>query len=258
MPAEVRASGSFYVMRALVFIHGYPLDATAFAEVVPRIEHGVKVLTPDLLGFGTSPWPPGGDLSMEAQADHVISLMEQEGVARATVIGLSMGGYVALAMLERAPRFIEGLALIGSKPDPDDEAGRAKRDAQAAAVVAEGRSSLVAPMTGALLADDADLVTRARLRTMIEQTPLETYVGALEGMRDRVDRSEVLQGFEGPVTVQVGTDDPLVSVDRAHEIAASCRDATVDVVDGIGHLVPMEAPAATAAMCNALVARSNG
>jgi pimeloyl-ACP methyl ester carboxylesterase len=121
--------------------------------------------------------------------------------------------------------------------------------------VNDGASSLVAPLTAALLPEHASLEVRARLRTMIERTRVETYVSALEGMRDREDTSDVLASFDGPVSVMVGEFDKLVSVERNHEIASSAENGIADTAMRSGHLVPMENPNAVARFIRDLVQR---
>lgn len=241
-------------MSDVVLLHGYPLDSTAFAGV--NIPSAGRTLRPDLAGFGHEPWPADGDLSMNAQARHVISVMDGAGVDRAVVIGLSMGGYVAFAMAELAPERIASLGIIGSKPEADSADARIGRDRQAESVVREGSASLVGPLTDALLSDSASLMVRARLRTMVERTRVETYVSALAGMRDRPDRTEVLRRFAGPFATMVGTEDPLVSVARNEEIASIAGDGVAIVATGAGHLVPMERPDVTGSFIADLVERS--
>jgi len=242
-------------MTAIVLLHGYPLDASAFAGVPEHLDPGYRVIVPDLKGFGAASWPSDGDLTMEAQARHVFDAMDEAGVDSAVVVGLSMGGYVALAMLDLDPHRLDGLGLIGSKPEADTEAGRIGRDTQAETVVASGSSVLVEPMTNALLAPGAALMTRARLRTMIERTRIETYVSSLVGMRDRPDRTAVLGACECPVAILVGAHDPLVSVERGQEMASLCKDATLTVAPDAGHLVPMEDPTLVATWISDLVER---
>src|SRR5690606_37453777 len=98
------------------------------------------VLAPDLPGFGASPTGPdlaqavGADpaqASVEVMADGVAATLRQAGVDRAVVAGLSMGGYVALALLERHPDLVAGLGLIDTKSTADDDVARAKRFAVA-------------------------------------------------------------------------------------------------------------------------------
>lgn len=256
---RIRVSWSELVspaMATIVLLHGYPLDATAFAGVVPLVDSDHNVFVPDLAGFGSQPWPSDGDLSMSAQASHVLARMDAEGIDSACVVGLSMGGYVALAMARRAPNRVRALGLIGSKPDPDTPEAREGRNRQAELVVSEGASTLVGPLTAALLAPTATLVVKARLRTMIERTRVETYVSALAGMRDRDDTSDVIESFDGPVAAMVGAFDNLVSVERNEQIAASAVDGVAITVGGAGHLVPMEDPRSVATFIADLARRT--
>jgi pimeloyl-ACP methyl ester carboxylesterase len=122
--------------------------------------------------------------------------------------------------------------------------------------VSEGASTLVGPLTAALLAPTATLVVKARLRTMIERTRVETYVSALVGMRDRDDTSDVIESFDGPVAAMVGAFDNLVSVERNEQIAASAVDGVAITVGGAGHLVPMEDPRSVATFIADLARRT--
>jgi pimeloyl-ACP methyl ester carboxylesterase len=239
---------------AIVLIHGYPLDRSVWAEVVPLLADRATVLSVDLPGFGASAPPLDGDLSMARLAGDVADVLDAEGIDAAVIVGLSMGGYVALAFAELHPGRVRALALVGAKTEPDGTEAKAARDAQSASILAEGRTTVVGPLLGALLAPDATMQERARLRTMIEATPYETFVGALAGMRDRPDRTDVVRSLAVPVVVIVGDHDPLVPVAMAREIADMAADGSLTVIEGEGHLVPMEAPAAVAAALLPLLA----
>ncbi|MCB1246320.1 MAG: alpha/beta hydrolase [Acidimicrobiia bacterium] len=244
-------------MSSLLLLHGYPMAGSAFSQVRTALDPAIDVHTPDLLGFGDEGWPADGDLSMEAQADHVQAYLDTRGITAAVVVGFSMGGYVALALAERAPERVAALGLVGSKSDPDTPEGRDARDQQAETVVTRGAVAIVDPLTEALTAPGSDLIVRARLRTLIESTSVETYVSALAGMRDRPDRTAVIADYRGPFAIQVGTLDPVVSVDRASELAATARNGRLEVLDGIGHMIPFEAPHAMATFCAELVERAS-
>jgi pimeloyl-ACP methyl ester carboxylesterase len=236
---EVSGSGT-----AVVLIHGYPLDHTAMSDIAELIAGSHRIVNPDLRGFGRSAPALDGDLSMERHADDIAAIMDAEGIDSAAIVGLSMGGYVALAFAERHRSRVAGLGLIGAKTEPDTPEGRAGRDAQAAQILEHGRSSIVQGLTGALLAPGAPPMLRGRLRTMIEETRYETYVAALAGMRDRPDRQDVVAGLDVPVAVVVGAHDPLVPADMASHIAEGARAGSVTVVPDAGHLVTMERPGA--------------
>jgi pimeloyl-ACP methyl ester carboxylesterase len=230
----------------VVLIHGYPLDRRSLSEVAAILAEHHRVINVDLRGFGASPWPPDGDLSMDRHAEDVVAVLDAEDVDRAAIVGLSMGGYVALALADHHPDRVVGLGLIGAKTQPDAPEAKLGRDGQAAQILEHGRTSVVEGLTGALFPHGGEAVQRARLRTMIEATPYETYVSALVGMRDRPDRGHVVRDLDVRVAVVAGEHDRLVPRDLAVETAASAKHGAATIVPDAGHLVSMEQPAAVA------------
>ncbi len=178
---------------------------------------------------------------MDALADGVAAFLGEEP---ADVVALSMGGYLALALWERHPQVVRSLVFMDTKAEADTDEGRAGRQAMAESVVANGAASLVEPMTDALLAPDAGLWAKARLRTMIEDTPVETIVAALNGMAARPDRTPLLASIDVPSLVVVGDQDRLIPVTQAEAMAEALPGGSLVVVEDAGHLPPIEQPAA--------------
>ncbi len=117
-----------------LFVHGFPLDHSMWAAQTEGLADIATCLAPDLRGFGRSPTGSVGDdegacvLSMERHADDLVKVMDERGVERVDLIGLSMGGYVALAMCERHPERVRSLTLVDTRANADDAAGKARRD----------------------------------------------------------------------------------------------------------------------------------
>jgi len=239
-----------------LFIHGFPFDATMWVEQLDALSGTRRCIAPDLRGFGRSSPVTGEPLSMETHAADLAAVLDLVSEERADIVGLSMGGYVALAFAELYPDRVRSLALVDTRAGPDDEQGRLGRDATAARVVQEGRSWMAATMDETLLGPDASLQARARLRTMIEGCPYETIVGALGGMRDRPDRTPVLATVTVPAAVIVGEHDTVTPPGAATLMADALQDATVHVVPGAGHLSPVERPVEVAAALRTLLERA--
>jgi pimeloyl-ACP methyl ester carboxylesterase len=230
-----------------LFVHGYPLDSTLWLEQLEDLADLRRCVAPDLRGFGLSEPSCLPALTMERHADDLADLLDRLGAQAADVVGLSMGGYVALALVERHPGLVRSLALVDTRADADSAAAREGRDTAAARLLEQGREALAGELRAALLGPHASAPARARLRSMVEGTRYETILAALEGMKQRPDRSEVLERLAVPVAIVVGEDDALTPPAQARSMAARIPGARLTVVPGAGHLTPLEAPEALSA-----------
>src|SRR5687767_8915451 len=107
----------------LMLLHGYPFDHTMWHPVMNLLRRPQTIFAPDLSGFGLKPVGPGTPM-LETMADAVAAEMERHQIKRAVVAGFSMGGYVALALAERYPAKLLGLALVNSQTAADTELAR--------------------------------------------------------------------------------------------------------------------------------------
>lgn len=227
---------------AAVLVHGFPLDHRMWLDSLRDLSGaGRRVAAVDLRGHGHSPWAGDQIHTMDLLAADVAAVIRSLG-GQADVVGLSMGGYVVLALWERHPELFRSMALVDTRAGADSAEGRAGRDALAEAVVSEGRGVLVERMLSRLVPADADLVVRGRLRTMMEDMPVESVVADLRGLRDRPDRSGLLASIDAPTLVMVGEEDTLTPPAEAEVLAGGIAGAELVVVPGAGHMVPMEAP----------------
>jgi pimeloyl-ACP methyl ester carboxylesterase len=100
---------------AVLLIHGFCASNFVWNDaLVPLAEAGFRVVAPDLVGFGFSGKPVGGEYTIEAQARIIVGLLDALGIGRATLVGSSYGGAVAaVCALDYASR-VERLALVGA------------------------------------------------------------------------------------------------------------------------------------------------
>ncbi len=225
-----------------LFIHGFPFDSSMWTGQLAALADRRRCLAFDLRGFGESAPSLATELSMEGHASDLAEAVDGLDVGPVDVIGLSMGGYVALAMWEVFPHLVRSLALVDTRAAADSAEGKAGRDAAAAALVADGRPAWGAGLIDALVADDATTWVRARMREMIEAAPYPALVAALAGMRQRPDRTELLATISVPTLVVVGEADRLTPPAEAEAMAAAIPGATLAVIPGAGHMSPLERP----------------
>lgn len=227
---------------AAVFLHGFPLDHSVWLDQLKGLAHVRHCVAPDLRGFGRSDPTVDPALTMEMLADDVAALVESLSLGPVDLVGLSMGGYVALAMWELRPDLIRSLGLIDTRAGGDGPEARAGRDAMVDRILDRGRSGLADEMVPGLLGRMPSRRAQARLRSMIEGTRYETLVAALEGMKERKDRSGLLGSISVPTVVIGGEEDGLIPPDRIRELAAAIPGARTTVVARSGHLPPIEQP----------------
>lgn len=225
-----------------VFIHGFPLDHSVWLDQLEGLAHVRRCVTLDLRGYGKSDATTDRILTMEMLADDVAGLVEALGANGADIVGLSMGGYVALALWELRPNLVRSLTLIDTRAAADSVEGRGKRDAMIDRLLDQGRAALADEMVLGLLGSKPSVQVQARLRSMIEGTRYETMVASIIGMKDRADRSALLQGVEVPALVIGGEEDALISPDVMRAMAKEIPGARTSIIAGAGHLPPLERP----------------
>ncbi len=234
--------------RAVVFLHGYPLDRTMWAHQVANLE-GFRRIAPDLRGFGRSDAPDLG-YSMVTWADDVAALLDALGEERAVLCGHSMGGYVAFEFARRHPDRLAGLVLVDTRAGADPEEGRRGRDAAIQLVREKGAGPIAEQMLPKLFAPESagrrpEAV--ARMEAVMRRTPVAGIAGALAAMRDRADSGPLLETLGMPALVIVGEEDGLTPPAEAEAMAAALPGAVLRKIPDAGHLAPVEQPEAVTA-----------
>ena len=225
---------------ALLLLHGWPMDSWMWTDQRDGLADEVTVVAPDLPGFGDAP-SAGEVMTMDAAADHAIGALDEAGVDRAVVCGLSMGGYVALALWRRHHARVAGFVFANTRAGADDEAGRARRRALAERLRAEGSEFLVATPPP-LLSDQASEHLWADVREDIRRQPAEAIAAAALGMAERPDSTGDLPGIDVPTLVIVSDLDTLIPADATRPMADAIPDARLAEISGAGHLSNLEAP----------------
>lgn len=237
----------------LLLFHGFPFTSEGFWPQLEAPPRGVRLIAPDHRGFGRSAAGPGVS-TMEAMAEDGLALLDALELPAALVGGVSMGGYVSIALARLDPGRVRGLLLIDTQSLPDDEAGRQRREATARDVEQNGVGALVDGMLPRLFAANADPAVRARLERVMRAQAPAAVAAASRGMGLRADGKDILSRFSGPCAIVVGEHDVITPVERAKVMQGLVEGSTLEVVPGAGHLVNLEQPAALAAVVERLVA----
>jgi pimeloyl-ACP methyl ester carboxylesterase len=232
----------------VVLLHGFPLDRSMWSAQETSVGSIYRVIAPDLRGHGETA-APEGIYTMEAMADDVLELLDALQINEPIVLGgLSMGGYVALAMMARYPERVRGLMLMDTRAGADTPEGAQNREELARQVEAEGKTGMVVAGMLPRLFSEFTQQNRGELlapiRQVMERTPARAIAGALRGMAARPDRTAELSRISVPTLVLVGADDVISPPEEARAMAAAIPNATLAVIPNAGHLAPLENPAA--------------
>jgi len=231
--------------RVLLLVHGFPLDRRLWAAQAGALATMTRVIMPDLRGHGKSEIVPG-PFTMDQHADDLAALLDHLKIRRAVVAGLSMGGYVAFAFWRRHPERVRGLILADTRAEPDSAAARAGREAAMDRVQQIGAAAYGDEMLPRLLApvSQTDVKIVGAARKMMAEQPVEGIVGALGGLRDRVDSRATLPTITVPTLVIAGDADVITPPADARALAAAIPGARLAVILRAGHLSPLENPRA--------------
>lgn len=227
--------------RAVILVHAFPFDGRMWQEIGTGLMGRCRVIAPDMRGFGASDVGDGHH-SIADMADDVAALMDHLGLAKATVGGMSMGGYVSLAFAARHRDRLEGLILADTRAAPDSDAARAARAGALTLIETEGVALYVERQLAGLLSPAASEAVRNQVRTLGQQKPDGVCAG-IRALRDRPDRSAELAAITCPTLVIVGRDDKISPPAEMAEIARAISGARLTEIPGAGHLSNLEKPA---------------
>jgi 3-oxoadipate enol-lactonase len=232
---------------AIVFLHAFPLQAAMWDYQFDALDGTHRCIAIDMPGFGGSPAPASpDDTSVQQWADLVAGVLDELGVDEATIVGASMGGYLALALLRHHPGRVRQLVLADSRARSDDPSVAQRRTAQQA-LLREGTAvEVLAKETVEGLLSSGSM-TRTDLveyvHALAAGADAEGWIGALEAMKDRPDSMLLLRQADVRALVIVGELDRVTPIAEAMSLRSLLKGELV-VVPNVGHLPNVEDPLA--------------
>jgi 3-oxoadipate enol-lactonase len=228
----------------MVMLHGFPLTRAIWQAQSAALACDHRVVRPDLRGMGASS-VVGGPYLMATLASDVAAVLDVIGAPRATLVGHSLGGYVALAFARMFSERVARLALVCSRITADDDARAAWRFARAdAADATNSVSAIVEEMLPALLsresvARDPRLVDR--VRAIAAANDPRGLAAMLRGMALRESAEDIAPELAMPVLVVAGRFDTM-PVDDVHAMVSAFPRAQLVWAEHSAHLPMLEEP----------------
>jgi len=230
----------------VTLVHGFPFSRALWQGQVPALKKRYRVLSYDLRGLGGTTLGDAPAL-LERYVDDLFGLLDWVGVRKTALVGLSMGGYLSLRAVQKAPERVWALGLCDTKAEADPEPARLGRHAGLETLRTRGVTAFVDGMLPKLLAP-ATLKRRPAvvrgLRRMMLRSSEKGTANALVALAGRTDSTPHLKAITAPTLILVGEQDGITPLDQARLLQRGIKDSTLVVFKGAGHCSNLEQPLA--------------
>tara|TARA_R110002049_G_scaffold90686_2_gene227152 strand:- start:73681 stop:74460 length:780 start_codon:yes stop_codon:yes gene_type:complete len=223
----------------VVFLHGFLETSNIWNPFVSNISQNHRVVCIDLLGHGSTGCL-GYIHTMELMAECVEAVLKHLKITESTLVGHSMGGYVALAFAEKNPNALKGLCLMNSTSKADSSERKRNRDRAILAVKQNHETftrmaiaNLFRPKNRTIFHKEIDLIKKEAM-----MMPLQGIVAALEGMKIRKDRAFILKNPDFEKMMIASKKDPVLNYDG---LVGETKNTEVEFIDfPDGHMSHIE------------------
>ncbi len=220
----------------LVLIHGHGVDDSIWDPLDAQLNESFTVIRPNLAIITDC-------TTIEAYAEELHRILSNAGIERFTLIGHSMGGYIALAFAEKYPEMIEGFGLFHSIAYADDDARKEQRNKMAALLREKGASDFIRLTGGNMFGKRYRKYRSEKVKSHVERfsrLPAKALAIGVEAIRDRPDRTAVLTQLKVPLLLIVGMEDVLIPFDKAIEMAEYAPVTYPFILSDSGHMGMVE------------------
>jgi pimeloyl-ACP methyl ester carboxylesterase len=235
--------------QAVVLIHPFPFNSKLWEKVANVLANDFYVVTPDLRGCGETELGLA-EPDLDLLASDVAELINELKINKPIVGGISLGGYVAMALARLNPNLMSGLILLDTKASADTESARENRFRVARQMKESGKVELFAEqmlenVIGSYTHENRPEVVQ-QVKTWMLAAKAETIAWLQIAMANRVESFTTLETFDHPTLLIRGIQDLITTAEDFDLMAKNLRQVTNIQISNAGHLPPIEDPSATA------------
>jgi pimeloyl-ACP methyl ester carboxylesterase len=227
----------------VLLLHGFAEDSRIWDGLATSLSKEFRVITPDIPGSGQSGLLDDKDAGMTGYAAVLNALLETENITACTLIGHSMGGYIALAFAEEFPQKLKALGLFHSSAYADDAAKIETRKKGIGFIKENGAAAFLKTSIPGLFADAEnskndieDLIAKGRDFTN------KALVQYYESMIDRPDRTAVLKNLDIPILFLMGQHDKAVPFEHSLQQSHLPNISHIHILRNAAHMGMLEQP----------------
>ena len=229
----------------VVLLHPFPAHHEFWLPAVDAIATRYHVIMPDLRGHGESEIG-AGPATMDKHATDIAHIMDDAGLGRVPLIGVSIGGYALFEFWRKYSGRVTALGLCNTKAPADTPEARAARLEVANDVLEHGTEPFfqlqLSRMLGKTTMTTRPDLANGALRMMRKMSP-DDVAQVQRGMAERPDSVETLRTINVPTLVVTGDEDILTGVNEAELMRQHIAGSQLRVIPRAGHYSPFEQPA---------------
>ncbi len=228
----------------LIFIHGFPFSHAMWQPQVEYFKNKFRIVAYDVRGHGSSP-VSDGQYTIEYFVDDLLQLLDELKIKRAVLVGLSMGGYIALRAVERFPERICALVLCDTKSEQDSNQAKINRFRLIKDVKENGSGkfarefikTVFAPLT---FINNAELIEK--IQDIIARNSPFGLAGTMLALASRTDTTSSLVSIKVPTLIMIGEHDALTPPAAGKAMQQRIPRSEFYIIPNAAHLSNLENP----------------
>jgi 3-oxoadipate enol-lactonase len=226
----------------VVFLHGFPFSHAMWAPQTSVASSRFRTVVYDIRGHGMSDVGEG-QYTIEGHVDDLIAILDRLGIDQAVIVGLSMGGYIALRALEREQHRFLGAVLCDTRSEGDTNEAKLKRFEALKAVKENGSAAFAEGFVRAVFAENSfhrHPEAVAMIRKIIERTPPLSIAGTLLALASRTDTTPSLPRISIPTLILVGEKDLTTPPEASRAMHGKIPGSELTIIPDAAHMSNLE------------------
>lgn len=228
----------------VIFLHGFPFDKSIWQGQLDFLKDSYRLISYDIRGFGKST-DEESYLTIDMFADDLIQFMDKLNLEKATICGLSMGGYIALNAIKRFPERFEALILCDTQCIADTAEVKEKRYKTIDEIEIEGVTNFNDGFIKNVFHKDS-LIHRKelveQLKNVVFSNSEHIIKQGLVALAERTETCSTLNEINIPTLILCGREDKVTPLGQSEFMNAVIKGSILHVIDNAGHVSNLEQP----------------
>lgn len=244
----------------IIFLHGFPFDKSMWQGQLDYLKSSSRVIAYDIRGFGASK-DEESVFSMDLFTDDLIAFMDSLAIEKATLCGLSMGGYIALNAVKRFPTRFSALILCDTQCIADTPEVFEKRANTIVEIQKDGVAMFNEAFIKSVLHEDSfntKLELVEQLRTVVNANSARILTMGLTALAERSETCSSLSKIAIPTLIICGRADVVTPLAESQAMNQNIKGSTLCVIEHAGHVSNLEQPIEFNKVLHGFVTNLNG